>query len=493
ADYRNVMRFETDYPAAEKVLLEQNYRSTQTVLDAARSVICQNTHRTDKHLFSDRGSGERITLYEAVDDHAEAAYVVDSIRQWLGGKRAHGGDFAIMYRTNAQSRLLEEAFLRAGIPYRLVGAQRFYGRREVKDMLAFLRLVHNPNDEVSLKRVVNVPARGIGEKTLVTLDLAARKAHLTGGQLLLSLGREGNASPHWKEFSGRSGILLSDFGALLDGWHTAKDDLDLPGLFDKIVADTGYRDFIDDNTEEGHDRWENVQELRRLAFEFREKGLAEFLENVALVSDQDTLPEQLDAPTLLTLHAAKGLEFPQVFIVGMDEGILPHSRSRDDPEEMAEERRLFYVGLTRAKDRLYLVRADRRSNYGGYEEQIPSQFLDDLPDKLLQREGARRSGWGNDYRSFRKATAWDEYVTSKRSDSGGGAAVPPPGKSAVRPARSLERKYRPSMRVKHAAWGEGMVIDSRVDSEGEETVDVMFESVGFKRVLASLANLEVLG
>lgn len=490
ADYRNVMRFEADYPAAQKILLEQNYRSTQNVLDAARAVICQNVHRTDKHLFSDRGSGDKITLYEAVDDHAEAAYVVDTIRQWLDGKRARGGDFAIMYRTNAQSRLLEEAFLRAGIPYRLVGAQRFYGRREVKDMLAFLRIVHNPNDEVSLGRVINVPARGIGERTLVALQLAARKAKQSTGQVLLSLGRDGNSSPHWKEFSGRSGILLSDFGAMLDGWRAEKDELPLPELFDKIVADTGYRDYIDDNTEEGQDRWENVQELRRLAFEFREQGLAAFLENVALVSDQDTLPEQLDAPTLLTLHAAKGLEFPQVFIVGLDEGILPHSRSRDDPEEMAEERRLFYVGLTRAKDRLYLVRADRRSNFGGYEEQIPSQFLDDLPDQLLRREGARRSGWGSEYRAYRKATAWDEYVTSRRSESG---SIPQPGKSAVRPARSLERKYRPSMRVKHPTWGEGMVIDSRVDSEGEETVDVMFESVGFKRVLASLAKLEILG
>jgi DNA helicase-2/ATP-dependent DNA helicase PcrA len=490
ADYHNVMRFESDYPAHQKILLEQNYRSTQMVLDAATAVIRRNLHRTHKELFTSRGPGDKIVLYEASDDHAEAAYVVDSIRQWLDNRKsgAKGGDFAVMYRTNAQSRLLEEAFLRAGIPYRLVGAQRFYGRREVKDVLAFLRLVHNPSDEVSLNRVINVPARGIGDKTIVALQLAARKARTTPGKLLLDLGRNGNASAHWAEFNGRSGILLSDFGAMVAGWIQAKEDMPLPQLLDKILEDTDYQNYIDDNTDEGHDRWDNVKELKRLSYEWAERGLAEFLETVALVSDADTVPEHADAPTLLTLHAAKGLEFPQVFIVGLDEGILPHSRSKDDPEEMAEERRLFYVGITRAKDRLYLVRADSRSSYGSYEMQDPSQFLQDLPDELVKRDGARRSGYGSSYRDYRKATTWDD------SESGiTRTKFPEPEpRKVIRPARSLERKYQPAMRVRHPSWGEGMVIESRVDSEGEETVDIMFESVGFKRVIASLANLEII-
>ncbi len=496
ADFRNVLRFETDYPQCHKILLEQNYRSVQTVLDAARAVIDKNDHRTPKRLFSDRGQGEKIVVYEAGDDTGEAAYVVDRIANLLLTRAAQGGDFAVMYRTNAQSRLLEEAFLRSGLPYRLVGAQRFYGRREVKDIIAYLRLVQNPADEVSLGRVINVPARGIGDKTMVALQLAARQGGQPAapGAVLLDLGRSGSASPYWKALGGRGAILLSDFGALLAGWvdaHAA--GATLPDLFDRIVEEIGYKDYIDDGSEEGADRWGNVEELRRLAFEYRERGLTAFLENLALVSDQDTLPEGVDAPTLLTLHAAKGLEFEQVFIVGLDEGLLPHSRSRDDPEEMAEERRLFYVGLTRAKNRLYLVRAERRSSYGSYEEAVPSRFLDDLPETLVQQQGIssssnyRRGGFGSQ-REERK----DRYSRweSPTPAPGGGPRPGQPayGYSAHKP---VERRYSPAMRVKHPIWGEGMVIESRVQ-DGDETVDVIFESVGFKRLAASLANLEII-
>ncbi|MGD0708442.1 MAG: UvrD-helicase domain-containing protein, partial [Anaerolineaceae bacterium] len=387
ADYRNVLRFEEDYRNCQKILLEQNYRSTQTVLDAARAVIDRNTQRTPKHLFSDRGAGERIILYEAIDDHAEAAYVVDTIQQALSAHKAKGSDFAIMYRTNAQSRLLEEAFLRAAMPYRLVGAQRFYGRREVKDVIAYLRLVSNPSDEISLGRVINVPPRGIGDKTVLGLQLAARQAKVTPGDVLLDLGEKGEKSNFWLAFNGRGANLLADVGNLLVDWQKLREG-PLPTLFDAIIDSTGYESYINDGTDEGKDRWDNVMELRRLAFEYAERGLVAFLENLALVSDQDTLPEKADAPTLLTLHAAKGLEFSQVFITGMDEGLLPHSRSRDDPEEMAEERRLFYVGITRAKNQLYLVRADQRSTFGSFEYSVPSRFLDDIPKEMILRQGA---------------------------------------------------------------------------------------------------------
>lgn len=473
ADYRNVLRFESEFPDVQKILLQQNYRSTQTVLDAAQGVINRNHQRTPKRLFSDRGRGEPIVLYEAVDEFAEATFVVDTIRQWIESGKARGSDFAVMYRTNAQSRLLEEAFLRAGIPYHLVGAQRFYGRREVKDVIAFLRLAQNPDDEISLLRVINVPPRGIGEKSLVALQLLARETHQSPGHLLLELGEKGHDSPYWARFPGRSAMLLADFGGLLANWQQARDTLSLIELFDRILADVGYEAYINDGSEEGQDRWENVQELRRLAFEYRERGLSAFLEDLALVSDQDTLPQDQNAPTLLTLHAAKGLEFPQVFIIGLDEGLLPHSRSRDDPEEMAEERRLFYVGLTRAKDRVYLVRALRRSAYGVAVEQEPSRFLADIDERLLQRQGYRRT------RS--SATTW----AAERSPS---SRVPPsPAHAAI-----LQPRYRPGQRVRHPAWGEGMVVDSRIQEDGEETVDVFFESVGFKRVIASIARLEAI-
>lgn len=475
ADYRNVLRFEQDYPACQKILLEQNYRSTQTVLDAARAVIDRNKHRTRKHLFSERGSGERLVLYEAVDEHAEAAFVVDTIQQWVTSGKARGSDFAVMYRTNAQSRLLEEAFLRAGLPYRLVGALRFYGRREVKDLICFLRLVHNPDDEVSLARVINIPPRGVGEKTMVALQLTARQANLTAGQLLIELGEKEAQSPHWGRFTGRSILPLADFGSLLAGWRRAvAEGLSLPGLFDRILMDTAYQEYIDDGSEEGKDRWDNVQELRRLAYEFSEGGLTAFLENLALVSDQDTLPEEAgNAATLLTLHAAKGLEFRFVFIIGLDEGLLPHARSKDDPEEMAEERRLLYVGITRAKDRVYLLRAHQRSQYGSLEIQEPSRFLEDLPESLIQRQGQRRHA--ERWESPESRALRTRIVNTRHSTS----------------AALIEPRFHATDRVHHPVWGEGIVMESRIQ-DGDETVDVYFESVGFKRLVASLAKLELL-
>ncbi|TLN26609.1 DNA helicase UvrD [bacterium] len=514
ADYRNVLRFEQDYPACQKILLEQNYRSTQTVLDAARSVIDQNANRTPKSLFTDHGRGEKINLHEAVDDHAEASYVVDTIQGQLR-KGKPGGDFAVMYRTNAQSRLLEEAFLRAGLPYRLVGAQRFYGRREVKDMIAYLRLVHNPDDELSLQRIIAVPPRKIGEKSVTALQFAAQKAGRTMGSLLRELAEKADESPLWKELGHGAGPIF-DFAVIFNGWLKVKAELPLPALFDKIVNDIGYQAYIDDNTEEGKDRWGNVDELRRLAYEYQDKGLVDFLENLALVSDQDTLPEQVNSPTLLTLHAAKGLEFAQVFIVGLDDGILPHSRSRDDPEEMAEERRLFYVGITRAKERLYLVRAGQRSTYGNPEYQLASQFLDDIPEDLLTRSGgefpsggpARLKSWDDtgDYspaygrRSSSRSPAQGNGANRSSKSSWGQTSYdwssPTPARSTVSrskppvPAPDPEQKFRAGQRVRHASWGEGLVISSRI-LDGEETVDVAFESVGIKRLIASLAKLEV--
>ena len=505
ADYRNVLRFEDDYPNGTKVLLEQNYRSTQTVLDAARAVIDHNPNRTPKALFSERGRGEKIVLYEATDDYAEAAFVVDTIVQATSSGQAQAGDFAIMYRTNAQSRLLEEAFLRSGLPYRLVGAQRFYGRREVKDAISYLRLVYNPDDEASLGRVINVPPRGIGDKTMVALQLRAQQAKKSVGQIVIELAN-GPDSPHWQAFSGRGAAVLADFGSQLVEWLTIKDSLSLPGLFDRIMADTGYHEYIDDQNEDGHpqqapdgasDRWGNVLELRRIAVDYEERGMADFLEAIALVSDQDTVPEAVNAPTLLTLHAAKGLEFRQVMITGLDDGILPHSRAREDPEQMAEERRLFYVGLTRAKDRLYLVRAERRGTFGSYEDTNPSSFLGDLPEELLQSR--RRSGGG--FRQRRdEDSAWKsrEYNTPDRSQTTWGTrSSTPSGTRSSNPylparkaAPALTPRYTSNMRVSHVAWGEGWVLESRVE-DGDEIVDVSFDTVGFKRLIASLANLTI--
>lgn len=485
ADYRNVLRFQQDFKDCETILLEQNYRSTQNVLDAARQVIDRNGNRTPKHLFTERGTGSKLVQFTAVDEVAEAAYVVDTIQQYLSSMRATASDFAVMYRTNAQSRLVEEALIRARLPYRLVGALRFYGRREIKDMIAFLRLAENPADEISLARVIAVPPRGIGQKSIEMLQSAAFQANLSSGEVLLDLGRKGDASPFWA-IIGRSASLLADFGALLADWHTVKERVSLITLFDRIISDTGYEPYINDQSDEGNDRWENIQELRRLAYDYDEKGLTEFLQNLALVSDQDTLPPEADQPaaarqkavTLLTLHAAKGLEFNQVFITGLDEGLLPHSRSRDDPEEMAEERRLFYVGMTRARDQLYLLRSERRSSFGNWEYSEPSRFLADISDELLTYQG-KRGGLPRaaQFEELRSTTTGLPSTYFRRQR---------------KPELPVDTRFKPGMRVRTAAWGEGLVLESRIDSDGEETVDVHFESVGFKRLLASLANLEII-
>jgi DNA helicase-2/ATP-dependent DNA helicase PcrA len=479
ADWRNIQRFEQDFPEAKTILLEQNYRSRQTILDAAMGVIDRAQNRKRKKLFTDRGKGENIFFYEAPDDYQEASFVVDTIAQLVASRQFEPGDCAVMYRTNAMSRLLEEAFLQARLPYRLVGAQRFYGRREVKDIIAFLRLVHNPADEASLNRIINIPPRGIGDKTLTTLHMVARQHELQAGIVLLDLAR-GADSPYWSSFTGRAAISLADIGGLLAAWRIAAGTLTIAELFDRIVSDIGYKEYIDDNSEEGADRWENVRELKRLAEEYSTRSMDEFLENIALVSDQDTIAEG-NVPTLLTLHAAKGLEFGAVFIVGLDDGILPHSRSFDEPEQMEEERRLFYVGITRAKDKLYLVRSIQRGGRGSFEETYPSRFMDDVPAGLIAgrtrtgRAPSSRSSRGSSFETRRVEPAESKWALHNKPTT----------------ASVIEQKFRAGTRITHPTWGEGIILDSKIQDD-DEIVDVVFESVGIKRLSAGLANLKII-
>jgi DNA helicase-2/ATP-dependent DNA helicase PcrA len=465
ADYRNVRRFQEDYPNARVILLEQNYRSTQNILDVAMAVIDRNTGRQRKKLFTERGQGLKVLAHEAYDEADEAGYVIDTIAKLTYNKQADPGDCAIMYRTNAQSRALEEAFLHAGLPYRLVGAQRFYGRREVKDVIAYLRLVHNPADQVSLLRVINTPTRGIGSKTISSLLSVAEETGLSPSNILLDLAQPEEAQ-FAQRFTGRALTALSEFGALLSGWIAQREDMLIVSLIDKILNDVDYRGHIDDGSDEGSERWSNVVELREAAFEFNEIGLAIFLEHLALVSDQDTLTEELNAPTMLTLHAAKGLEFPVVFIVGLDEGLLPHQRSFDDPEAMAEERRLFYVGITRAQDRLYLVRAFRRRQAGSSLMSDPSSFLEDIPPDLVEGTLTTSSTW--DQLSYQRQTTWE-----------------PPART---PKKS---RYQPGMLVRHPRFGEGVVLKTMID-RGDEEVTVEFSGGETRHLLASMARLEII-
>jgi DNA helicase-2/ATP-dependent DNA helicase PcrA len=464
ADVRNVRRFQEDYPQARVFLLEQNYRSMQTILDVAMGVIDRAPGRQRKQLFTDRGKGQLATIHEAYDEADEALYVLETIVTGAASKEWALGDVAVMYRTNAQSRSLEEVFLRHNLAYRLVGAQRFYGRREIKDLIAYLRLIHNPSDQVSLLRVLNTPPRGLGTKTIEILLALAEEKRIRASSILEDLsGRE----PIFRQaFGSRPASALADFGMRLAAWRLLAASSPVATLLETVLHDVHYREYIDDGTEEGEDRWANVEEFLALAQEDPEVDLGVFLENVALVSDQDTLANAQAAPTLLTLHAAKGLEFPVVFIVGLDEGLLPHQRSYDDPEAMAEERRLFYVGITRAMNRLFLVRAFRRHAAGTSSLTEPSRFLDDLPADRI--DGGAPTRLTRARAVYERQTRWEGRTPT-----------------------TIEAIYRAGMRVRHPSFGEGMVLESRI-ADGEEELTVQFELCGLKWLAASLANLEIL-
>jgi DNA helicase-2/ATP-dependent DNA helicase PcrA len=471
ADYRNVRRFEEDFPDAEVILLEQNYRSTQNILDTATSIIDRNTQRTPKKLFTERGVGEKISIQETYDEREQAQFVVETIIQQLSKRKAAASDFAVMYRTNAQSRLVEEAFLSANLPYKLVGAQRFYGRREVKDVIAFLRLVANPDDLFSLSRVINTPSRKIGTKTFAELITVAQKNEVTPGNLLLNLAEEN--PPELESFSKAGGSRLMGFGRLLSKWRGVFETLPPVEIIELILSDIDYRTYLEDGSDEGYDRWENVVELRRLASEYQTVGLLSFLEDVALVSDQDTLDSKLDVPTLLTLHAAKGLEFRQVIIIGLNEGIIPHQRSFDEPEAMEEERRLFYVGITRAKDRLYLFHSLNRYTYGYFEPMEASRYYRDIPPELRAEDGLPQYS-PPPRKSTQVVKSW-KNIRRESPDT-----------------EKLESQYHPGQKIKHSKWGEGLVLNS-VLQDDDEIVDIFFEGVGKKKLIASLADLKIIG
>jgi DNA helicase-2/ATP-dependent DNA helicase PcrA len=473
ADYRNIQRYEENFPGAEVILLEQNYRSTQRILDVATAVIERNPNRKKKDLLGQRGQGQKIIRYEAMSDMYEAQYITEIIERRVANQANTPSDFAIMYRTNAQSRVLEEAFLRSKIPYKLVGAQRFYGRREVKDIVAYMRLVYNLPDEISLQRVINTPSRKIGAKTLTELRTQAVRMGLSSGAMLLELAK-GSNTEFAALFSGRAYKALAAFGVQLTGWlKTAQDEPAPLKLMDQIIEDTDYYNYINDGSDEGEGRWENVMELRRLAADYEERGVGPFLEEIALVSDQDTVDSSAESVTLLTLHAAKGLEYPIVFLVGLEDGTLPHSRSFDDPEGMAEERRLLYVGITRAKDELYLISAMTRMAYGFTEDMEPSRFLNDVPLDLLAETGYNRS------RS--SSVSRREYRTEAKSRWGSASGKPK--------KKIVKKEYPVGTRVRHPVWEDGMILNSKIE-DGDEVVDVFFGTVGKKRLIASLAKLE---
>lgn len=442
ADLRHILTFERDFPDAKVIYLEQSYRSTKTILELASYIIASNPNRKPIKLWTENEKGIPVSIIETYNEQEEAQFVASEIERLLK-QGLPLKECAVMYRTNAQSRILEETFLRYGIPYKLVGALRFYQRKEIKDIIAYLRLIHNTSDNISLSRVINIPNRGIGKRTIAELS---RWAEVLSVPLFeaIKLLREIEGPP----FNPRIKNALLDFFNLIVELKAKAQESNLVELLDYLIERTGYKEYILSQSD-GEERWENILELRSIAQEYNEKGLEGFLDGVSLISDVDNLDEKVEAVTLITLHQAKGLEFGAVFIVGMEEGVFPHYKSFADPEEMEEERRLCYVGITRAKKYLYLIYSLHRTSGGITSPCLPSRFLKDIPPNLAI--------------SYSLGEREAKFVPLKPGDQ-----------------------------VRHSLFGEGVVL-SAISLRGDQELTIAFKKVGIKKLILSLSPLERIG
>lgn len=458
ADFRNILRFEQDYPKATVIKLEQNYRSTKHILDAAHAVITKNAKRSDKKLWTDAGNGMPVQMMQLQNERAEGEAIVRRVRTCIDmGSRTYN-HFAVLYRTNAQSRSIEEVCIRYGIPYRIVGGQRFYDRKEIKDIMAYVRLLFQPEDRVSFERIINVPTRGVGTKSVQTFLSWQLYNRYTLDQAIGHVFECGDITPKARKAIDEFGRIFSDLRPQL-GTMTPED------IIDTLIRRTDYMSFLDDRTPQGEARQENVRELLSVAREYHSEGLESFLEEVLLVSDVETAQSNGQAITLMTLHAAKGLEFPVVFMVGMEETIMPHSRALYDASEMEEERRLCYVGMTRAREELYMTFCTSRVLYGGVQHNPPSRFLSEIDPEAVDS-------------SFSPAMSYGGYSQEP--------ALPPSQKQS-----GSEPRYVPDLDegdgVKHQVFGHGTVLEIQGD-----TATIYFKGKGTKKLSLSIAPLEKL-
>jgi DNA helicase II / ATP-dependent DNA helicase PcrA len=461
SDYRMILRFEEDFPGAKIFKLEENYRSTQRILEAANALVVNNRTRAPKTLFTRRDGGEPIVLYPAATERDEARYVVEKIKNLVRDGAAYR-DFLVLYRTNAQSRVFEEALLAEGIPYRVVGGVGFYARSEIKDVIAYLRYILNPSDALAFKRIVNVPRRGIGQQTLAALVQAANGAHLSVGEAIFNGDLLRSAVPKkLKE--------LERFAELIGAFRKRAELMGVADLLVSVMEDSGYvRELQTEDTHDARARLENLQEMVGVAREYQaaddEPSLGGFLANIALISDLDALEEDASYITLMTMHGAKGLEFASVFLTGLEEGVFPHSRALTDPQELEEERRLAYVGVTRAKDRLFLSYAHRRALFGNTYAYPKSRFLEEMPNlETLESDSVplpRPSGG-----------RWREVAIHESAGAG------------------VHLGLQAGDRVRHPKWGEG-TIQNIVGAGGDGLVTIDFPNVGQKMLMLKYAPLE---
>jgi DNA helicase-2/ATP-dependent DNA helicase PcrA len=473
ADMRIIMRFDEDYPDAKVVKLEQNYRSTGTILRAAWEVIRQNRIRREKRLWTQAPAGERIVFHRAADEHGEAYFVSDTMQHLMASEGKAYRDFTVLYRVNAQSRIFEKLFVAQGIPFRIVGGLGFYERAEVKDILAYLRVLHNPADSVSLKRIINLPARGIGERTVGHLEQAARERNMS----LLEACRHAEGLP---QLGPRAQQAVAHFVRLMDTLRGEFASSTLTELTRAVIEKTGYRSALEaEKTIKARGRIENIEELLSATQEYEQgaeaPSVAGFLESIALLTSADKVEDGTEAVTLMTLHAAKGLEFPVVFMVGMEEGLFPLARASlsDNPMELEEERRLCYVGMTRAKERVFLSSAEMRTIFGRTTSNTVSRFLEDIPEELIERHGP----------------ASPRMVTWETAD----VTRSPSAQQILTEAGVGGAAFRAGDRVRHPAFGEGMVVSVSGDGEAGFVVAVAFPKGGIKRLDPVYARLEKIG
>ncbi len=458
ADIRNILDFEKDYPEAEIITLERNYRSTQIILDAAGSVISRNENQRHKKLWTEAKEGEKVSLVTLRDEREEAEYVAREISDRVEQEGRRFGEFAVLYRTNAQSRMLEEAFLRLSLPYRVVGGVKFYQRKEIKDVIAYLRLTQNFSDEMALERIINEPKRSLGKASLAKWLEYARSTRKNAIAIGLEMASESSGLREVKVKA------IRKFCEMIEGFQKHLETSDtLSEFMQRIIEESGYFKSLADGTGEGEQRQENVRELLSVAQKFTDRKPAEalnaFLEEVALASDTDAIDQQQEAVHLMTVHSSKGLEFPIVFIVGLEEGIFPHSRSALSNQELEEERRLMYVGLTRAREKVYLLCADARTIFGSTQINPPSRFLAEIPDHLAEEVKMNRSN----------LLSTLDIVAEKTKKKLFAAA----------------EAFRPGDSVFHPDFGNGLVI-----AKTEDLVTVAFKKVGVKKMALGIAPLK---
>ena len=483
ADMQNILDFEKDYNDATVILLEQNYRSTKSILDAANQVIKNNSNRRDKSLWTDNQAGEQITYYRADSERDEAQFIVSKIKEEIQSNNRSYNDFAVLYRTNAQSRVIEDTLVKSNVPYTMVGGHKFYDRKEIKDIIAYLNIINNPRDGVSFERVINTPKRGIGAASVEKLRSFAAMHDWSMVEAAQNIDLA--------NISGKAGRMIGEFGTMITQFQEMVTYLPVTDLVDQVLERTGYLDELkNQRTLEAESRLENLEEFRTVTQEFDkrneaqdeeeapEEKLAVFLNDLALVSDLDDYQEESAQVTLMTLHAAKGLEFPIVFLIGMEEKIFPLSRSLMEEAELEEERRLAYVGITRAEESLYLTNAFSRTLYGKTQYNQPSRFVAEIDDSLLNAVGMQpqpKASYSNPFQSkvmqpkYQHATR--EPVTSKTASGG------------------ENESWNPGDKVQHKKWGVGTVVKVSGNAKDVE-LDIAFPQQGVKRLLAAFAPIE---